>query len=167
MTYDEYVADMKREFPRLKIGPIHTHWFFGILWKMGWRMGGVTLYDTILLTYEIIGTQRAVEVLKHERVHMRDDHAWHIFYLLSYFLVLPVGPSFKAFWEWRGYRESIRSIWEGEYPPEYRQYLLDWNAEWIANQFCGASYLWMWPFRKMVLGWCHAEYARLAASKTV
>lgn len=166
MTYDERVALIQAEFPKFKVKAYTDNWIFHILWANGIRMGATTIWNTVFIDPAQIGTSRGEETLQHEIVHVRDQHKYHVLFFLTYLLVLPVGPSFKAFWEWRAYRVNLRNVWE-QYrafsDPAYRDYIVGWTAEWVAQQFWRGSYLWMWPFPKMVRGWCAKEIQRLQA----
>jgi hypothetical protein len=80
-------------------------------------------------------------LLCHEAVHLRDARRFPVFFQLSYLLLPPVGPGFRALWEWRAYRETLRvdyALW-GMIP--------DAQLDRIADRFAGPDYLFMWPFR--------------------
>ena len=90
-------------------------------------------------------------LLRHEAVHLRDARRFPVFFQLSYLLLPPVGPGFRAYWEWRGYRETLRAEYEvwGEVP--------DALLDRIADRFAGPDYLYMLPLR----GWVRARLGRL------
>jgi len=47
----------------------------------------------------------------------------------------------RAFWEWRGYRETMKFhyAWFGTPTPVFREYLV--------KEFISSNYLWMFPFK--------------------
>jgi hypothetical protein len=137
--WDSKLAVLQANFPKVKVVAYPDHWLLKWPWKLGWRMGATTLYNTIVMAPEYIGTDTGAELLVHEAVHVVDQHVWHILFFLSYF-ILPVGPSFKAFWEWRAYKTEIRRAVDGGY------WTTKPTEDWIIKQFCGPSYGWMWPF---------------------
>lgn len=162
MTFSETLAKTQQEFPKLRVKRYRDNAFFFILMVLGWKMGATTIWNTIYMADDLIDTDRGVETLQHELVHVRDQHRWHVLFFLSYFL-LPIGPSLKALWEWRAYKETLRVIWEDlkNEEPGHRVYLLGWYGEWVAKQFWSAGYVWMWPFPSMVRKWCAKEVSRL------
>jgi hypothetical protein len=101
--------------------------------------------------------------LRHEAVHVRQFRRFTlpgmaILYLL---VPLPMGLAwFRARFEKEAYAESIRAaaeVWGPDYPrqPVYRQSVLD--------QFTGAAYGWMWPFRGGLERWYDQVLASLPA----
>lgn len=98
----------------------------------------------IFMPEELHGTAAGARVLRHEFVHAKDCNGWRWpFFILSY-CILPVGPSFRAYWELRGYRESMVAYYEafGELP--------EWYLDFIAKEFTGSTYLYMFPFPKTI-----------------
>lgn len=73
-------------------------------------------------------------VLRHETQHIRDQKRWSVLFLLSYF-ILPIGPSFKAFWEWRAYKLTLLDEYErlGYVTLLTRRHV----AEWLAGPLYG------------------------------
>ena len=94
--------------------------------------------------FEERGPDAAYITLRHEAIHLRDSRKFFLFFQLSYIFLLPAILTFRAFWEWRGYKESIRAYYEvyGVIP--------DSRVESIVNNFVGSSYLYMFPFRKFL-----------------
>lgn len=96
-------------------------------------------------------------LLCHEAVHLRDARRFPVFFQLSYLLLPPLGPGFRALWEWRGYSETLRvelALW-GEIP--------DAMLDRIADRFAGPDYLFMWPARRTVRARLERLRARLVA----
>lgn len=141
-----------KEFPKLHIIPYEDSWFFRQLMKLGWRMGATTIWNTVYMDKEYIETQRGIDIMAHEIVHIRDQHKWHILFFLSYFM-LPIGPSFKAYWEWRAYQQDLAIIWhQYKRQGEYGLKIIEYYKGFVANQFIYQNYAWMLPFPKLVHG---------------
>jgi hypothetical protein len=155
--YETTVAAAQKEFPKFSVKSYTDNWFFGTLWKMGWRMGATTMYNTIYMDPALIGNDRAAMMLEHELVHVRDQHRWNILFFISYW-VPPIGPSFKALWEWRAYKVDLQTVAK-TYATEPS--VLNFYADWVTSQFTGTTYMWMWPFKKTVRGWCDKVLAGL------
>lgn len=83
-------------------------------------------------------------ILRHEAVHLRDARRYPLLFPLSYLLLPPIGPGFRALWEWRGYAESMRVDVELGRPID------DATIEHIARRFTGPDYLFMLPFPRLV-----------------
>lgn len=146
--YSQQLDKCLQEFPKLQVRSFGDDILSTLIKKISPGAAAITLYNTIYMDKPLVGTQRGAEVLHHEIVHVRDQHRWSILFFLSYLLVLPIGPSFKAFWEWRAYKEDLR--WIHEHPvdnQDYQKYLEDYYCQWVAEQFCSPLYLWMWPFK--------------------
>jgi hypothetical protein len=103
----------------------------------------VTLGQTIYMPRWMVGKDFAVEVLRHEAVHIRDSKKWGLLYYISY-CILPIGPSFRAYWEFRGYSESIKVEFE------QKGFVSSQSMEFFAKQFTGPNYLFMFPFPKTI-----------------
>jgi len=93
-----------------------------------------------------------IEILRHERVHMRQARKYgRILFSIMYLLLpLPGGLAyFRKKFEMEAYEESMRTL---------HMYmgagaLNDRLKEHITKQFTSANYFWMWPFRKSVEAW--------------
>jgi len=149
--YTEVFDRCFAEFPKFNVKPFSSSWWGRLMKATIWRgAAGITFWNTIIVDDDLIGTEKGAELLSHEVVHVRDQHRWLILFPLSYFLLLPVGPSLKAVWEWRAYKETLR--WVHEHPndswnQEYRNYIDDYYCQWVASQFVSPMYFWMWPFK--------------------
>ncbi len=143
MPWDAELAAL----PGIRIRPFTDSRLFGLLRRCGWRMSAMTLGRTIWMHPGIIGTDDGAQTLRHEAVHVRDQARWGPLFFISYFL-LPIGPSFRAVWEARAYRETLRYI--AAHAPRQR----DWAVEWVTSLFTGPSYGFMFPFPSLVRRWC-------------
>ena len=91
-----------------------------------------------------IGPTAAYLILRHEAVHIKDARRFPIFFQLSYLLLLPSIFTFRALWEWRAYKETLRVFYE----------LYGFNSEHemdrIVYNFTSSNYLYMFPFRRFL-----------------
>lgn len=151
--WEQQVAKIVVELPKFKVKEL----------KFG-SAAAIAVWNTVFMKPEIIGTDRGAQTLKHEVVHLRDQHKWLLLFPLSYYLILPVGPSIKAVWEWRGYKEDLKGCREEfkhlEFTdPVYYTYITDYYCQWVSSQFVAPLYLWMWPFQKSMYKKCQ-EYIK-------
>jgi hypothetical protein len=101
--------------------------------------------------------------LRHEAVHLRQFRRFTLPGMAVLYLLvpLPMGLAwFRAHFEKEAYAESIRAsaeVWGLDYPrrPEHRRSVID--------QFTGAAYGWMWPFRRGLERWYDQVLASLPA----
>jgi hypothetical protein len=115
---------------------------------------------TIGTTIYAPGGEIDPKVLAHELVHVADYKRWGILFSLSYLLFpLPAVFTMRAYWEKRGYAETIRQWYalNPNYPktPQFR--------DWIISQFTSSMYLFMCPFRKHMERWYDSQIAELDA----
>ncbi len=99
--------------------------------------------------------------LRHERVHMRQFRRFTLLGMAVLYLLvpLPIGLAyFRARFEKEAYAESMRAACElhGRDHIEADRY-----RERILRQFCGPSYLWMWPFRGHLNRWYDSILAEI------
>jgi hypothetical protein len=155
--WDAQVARLTAQFPKFQAKMFSDSKFWGWM-KRNVMKGatGLTVFSTVYVEDEQFGTDRGVEVLKHEAAHVEDQLKWNILFFLSYFLLLPTVLTMRAFWEWRGYREDLRSIHEQykDGDPEYYKYITDFYCQWVTSQFTGTMYLWMFPFKGFMYKKC-------------
>lgn len=83
-------------------------------------------------------------ILSHEAVHVRDYCRFWLLFAFSYLLLLPTVFTFRAFWEFRAYKENIRQllISHGSVAESY--------LDSVVRQFTTSAYLWMCPFPRFV-----------------
>lgn len=100
--------------------------------------------------------------LRHEAVHLRQFRRWTLpgMALLYVLLPLPMGLAWcRARFEQEAYAETIRAaaeVWGPSHPrdPSFR--------EGVLSQFTGASYGWMWPFRRSLERWYDTVLSEVA-----
>jgi hypothetical protein len=173
--YDALVESLRAEFPQLRIVrkdrcPLHKAIHYALcavtFGQMTSYLGGyqTTIGRTIYVTsdWDDWDPDRRYVTLRHEAVHLRQFRSFTLpgMALLYVLLPLPLGLAwFRAHFEKAAYAESIRAaaeVWGAEYPrrTDYRSHVID--------QFTGAAYGWMWPFRAGLERW----YDQVLASLT-
>ena len=137
---------MASEFPKFKLVEKEQSNFMKFLnfFVQLWNSEFLTKYTTVLgykvyMPKAITDSDMGYEILRHEAVHMRQWRKWWILQPITY-AILPIGPSFRAYWEFQGYVESMRALKFLGWP------ITDAYIEAIAKQFYGSAYLFMWPF---------------------
>lgn len=121
-----------------------------------------TIGKTVYVTsdWDTWEADRRYVTMRHEAVHLRQFRRLTVpgMALLYVLLPLPLGLAwFRAHFEKEAYAESIRAaaeVWGSAHPRReaYRNHVVD--------QFLGASYGWMWPFRASIERW----YDRILAT---
>lgn len=159
--FDDYAVALKQEFPKFKIvekgssGLMRFLNFFVKLWNPRFMTNMTTvLGTTVYMPQYLIGTDDGYVILRHEAIHMRDFKKWWMLMPITYFIP-PAGPSMKAIWEFRGYKETLR-VWH-----ELGWRTDDAMIDWLVSQFTGPAYLWMWPFKASLTKKFKAERDRL------
>lgn len=148
--WNDYLKLQQAQFPKLCVRAWDDHWLFKHWAKAGFA--AMTMYNTVYMRKDLIGTDRGVEAMRHEMAHVRDQHKYTVLFFLSYALLLPTVLTMRAFWEWRGYKETLRSLHE-EYAhykndqPEYYVYIMEYFCQWVTSEFTGWSYFFMFPFK--------------------
>ena len=175
--YDELVEQLKREIPGFRILPKQDSWMHRFIHrflivvtfgKMRDYMSSyyTTIRKTIYVTsdWEERDKDDRYLTLRHEAVHLRQFRRWTtpgmgVLYVL---FPLPMGLAWcRAAFEKAAYAETIRATAElrgidAVRDPDFREDIL--------TEFLGASYGWMWPFRKSMERWYDRVLAELASS---
>jgi hypothetical protein len=164
--YGALVEEIRAEFPSFRIvakrnsriqHAIHTALYALTLGRMRSYLSSyhTTIGATVYVPdgWEEQSYEARYLVLRHERVHLRQFRRLTVpgmafVYLL---LPLPMGLSyFRARLEKEAYAETIRATAELYGLAEVRSPPF---RERIVEQFLGAAYGWMWPFRRQVERW--------------
>ena len=106
-----------------------------------------------------------VEILRHERVHMRQAKKYgrFLFSFLYLLFPLPIGLAyFRKKFEQEAYEESIRTIYQYHGEKAASSSLI---KEFIISQFTSANYFWMWPFRNNLEKWYDATIKKIKSGK--
>ena len=77
--------------------------------------------------------------LAHELVHQLDQRRWGLLFYASYAWCLPMGRTFRAYWERRAYAVDLMIVHEQGGPDAVER-----TAELLADLFSGPGYFWMW-----------------------
>jgi len=159
-TWINQTSLMRTRFPKFRVRKYSDNKVFGWLHHNFFRWAAATTIGfTVYFDDNHFETDRGVEILRHEAAHMHDYSRWGLLFSLSYIFLLPVVFTMRAYWEWRGYKESLRSIHE-EYKhykinkPSYYAYVIEYYCQWVASVFCGPGYFWMFPFKKYMYNKC-------------
>lgn len=105
-----------------------------------------TIGYTVYIGADRIATTSGYKILRHEAVHIADYHKYGLWFSFSYlFLPIPFFFTLRAFWEFRGYRESMLVKFE------HRGELTDAYLDRLADNFTGPSYAWMLVSRRWTL----------------
>jgi len=122
-----------------------------------------TIGRTVYVTsdWDAWPADRRYVTLRHEAIHLRQFRklTLPVMALLYLLVPLPMGLAyFRARFEMEAYAESIRAAAEVWGPGEPRRIEF---REHVVSQFLGASYGWMWPFRRAVERWYDRVLATL------
>ena len=163
---DRLLAELKRDIPNLDVcfktdsrlqqligrlvAPFNPHYLTKYTTVMG---GKIWLPSRQFMQEKEVTWLYAL--IRHEAVHLRDMKKYPILFQVSYLLFLPMGLTMRALWEWRAYKVSIQTEFElkGDISDEY--------IEYVAEQFAGPAYLYMWPFRGHIRRKVQQEKERL------
>ncbi len=164
--YAALVDALRAEFPRFRVvrkdtSPLHRAIDTALRVLTFGRMTTyldsfqTTIGNTVYVTsdWDEWSSDRRYVTLRHEAIHLRQFRTWTrpgmaLAYLL---LPLPMGLAWcRAHFEKEAYAESVRAaaeVWGTAHVrgPAYRDYVIE--------QFTGASYGWMWPFRRSLERW--------------
>ena len=172
--YDALVETLRAEFPRFRIvrkdssrlhRAIHHALRALTLGRMTSYLDSfqTTIGYTVYVTpgWDRLEPDERYVTLRHEAIHLRQFRTFSVpgMFVLYVLLPLPMGLAwFRAHFEKAAYAESIRAaaeVWGRDFPrsPGYRRHVIE--------QFTGASYGWMWPFRASLERWYDQVLASL------
>jgi hypothetical protein len=170
-AYELLLDEIRVEFPRFSVVPKVDSRFMRFLAVLlrpllgGAFMGDytTTLGQTVYTPVDWAEMPEAsrLEILRHERVHLRQARRWGLLFSLAYLLFpLPLGLAWcRARFEWEAYEESMRA--KAEY--QGKESLDERHKAWLVGLFVGPSYGFMWPFRAQVSRWYDEARARILA----
>lgn len=154
LKFNEFVEEIKVEFPKFQLVKKEDsklmRLIFAVTLMRFWNPYFMedyitTLFGKVYMPFRVIGTAAGYDILRHERVHLRDAARFPILFELSYILLpLPAVFTMRAYWEYRGYCESLLA--------EYERYgnVRRIAIEYYVHIFAGPTYLWMCPFRNFM-----------------
>jgi hypothetical protein len=164
--YDALVEALRREFPRLRIVPkdrsplqraIHYALIGVTLGRMRSYLDAyqTTIGSTVYVTcdWDARDPDEKYVTMRHEAIHLRQFRTFTLPGMAALYLLVPVPIGlawFRAYFEKEAYAETLRAaaeVWGPEAPRRaaFRRRILD--------QFTGAAYGWMWPFRADLERW--------------
>lgn len=120
---------------------------------------GKTVYVTA--DWDDLPADKRYVTLRHEAVHLRQFRRYTlpVMAVLYVLLPLPMGLAyFRARFEKEAYAETIRAAAD-VYGIEHAR--SSSHRSYVIEQFMGASYGWMWPFRKSLERWYDGVLATL------
>ena len=95
--------------------------------------------------YSDLSDYNTYAIYMHELVHLQDMRKYGLWFVLTYaFLPLPILAAGRAHWEFKGYTQNLIVRFEETGT------ISDKTLEWVAEQYGGTLYFWMWPFKAYV-----------------
>jgi hypothetical protein len=171
--YETVLAETQREFPGFKVVKKADSSFMKLLsWVLFFVPGfmsnftttiGQTMWTPSAWDTDFSDVSQA-EILRHERIHLRQQKRFTmpLFVLLYLFLPLPFGLAYgRACLEWEAYTESLKAI--AEYKGVERLKLAEVKADFV-GYFTSRDYFWMWPFAGAVGSWYDKVVAEIEKS---
>jgi len=182
---ENLLSEMSRDIPGFELRSKQNHLLWDFLSKvMFWNPEIATSFITTLYPKVWVPTANwgqknlglALEVLAHEYVHLRDRKRlgplfnllylapqlfaltallsfWNPWFLCALGFLLPWPSPGRAWLEFRGYRMSMAV--------HYWLYGECLDIGWIVNQFVGANYYWMFPFRDLLYRRFEREFEKI------
>lgn len=165
MTYEEFVKDTYKAYPKFELIEKRSSKLMkviNVLLKIitfGQMKTFMTEFTTTIgykvytpdgwLTWK---ESSKLQILRHERVHMKQRLEKGGFWFSISYLLLP----FPILWAWyrmkyemEAYEESLLAVWElygmKAFTDEVRENMI--------KHFIGAEYFWTWPWRKRIEDW--------------
>jgi len=166
--YEKILNETKSEFPDFEILPKNESVLMKVIdaalkiITFGQMKNFMTGFITVLgnkvyvsETWKDITLTSKAEIIRHERVHMRQSKKYGrvLFSFLYLVAPFPVGVAyFRKKFEQEAYEESLKALYEyhGEkiFTPKLKEGML--------AHFTTAQYFWMWPWRKDLEKWYDA-----------
>lgn len=164
--YDKLLLEIKEEFSNFELLPKDNSKMMNIIDfilkitsfgknKFFMQKFVTTIGNKVYLPTEwlIYSENVKCEILRHERVHMRQAKEFGnlLFSFLYLFVFFPIGFAYyRAKFEKEAYEESLRALYEYHGADA----LLDPKTKKImVEYFVGPSYGWMFPFRTNIEKW--------------
>lgn len=165
IVYQDFIKEIKSEFPDFVVIPKNESKLMKVI-DIALRIitfNQMKLFMTGFITtmgnkvyvpasWTQLDVRSQIEVLRHERVHMRQAKRYgrFLFSLLYLALPFPIGVAyFRKKFEQEAYEESLRVKYEyygkKAFTPKLKESTL--------AHFTTAQYFWMWPWRKDLEKW--------------
>jgi len=172
--YNQIIAEIKREFPKFEIivktdsalmktlNVIIKYSTFGKVKDFMTRYA--TTFGYIVYVPSEWKNLDRIEVLCHERVHMRQMRRYgRLWFMFTYLFLLPtVFAYFRKRYEQEAYEGSMSHavLHGGIKMVEDKDY-----RENVIKSFTSASYFWTWPFRESIEIWYDTVVENLRVSE--
>jgi hypothetical protein len=172
--YEALKAEVKAEFPDFKVVNKHESGLMKVI-DVALRVitfGQLKQFMSNFIT--TVGTTVYVfdgwddrpvtarmEILRHERVHMRQVRKYGRFLFSVMYLLLPLPTVFAHFrkkFEQEAYEESLRALQEYHGDAVLKDPIV---KEQMIAHFTSAQYFWTWPWTKSISGWYDDTVKRL------
>jgi hypothetical protein len=166
MTLDDFLAEMRREFPKFRLVYKRDSSFSRLIdillriLTLGAQRRFMSHYHTVIgntlylpASWDSTDVLPRIITLRHERVHLRQrrrygDIGMTFLYLVPFF---PLGLAYgRARIEWEAYTETLRATAELSGSGAARSPAL---REHVVRQFTSGAYGWMWPFPRTIHRW--------------
>jgi hypothetical protein len=164
-TVRNYIADLKVEFPKLRIYHEKSWWLniifnAPLLKKLRWFNYTQTIGSNIWLSnnWDSYSPSSQMCILRHERQHLLQFKKYGLLGMvfLYLFVFFPIGLAyFRAKFEREGCFETIRA--RIQYYGDMSEVKEGCRQSYL-NALVRASYLWAWPFKKKVLAWFEEDW---------
>lgn len=92
---------------------------------------------------EQLDERMLASTLAHELVHQLDQQRWGLLFYLSYGFGLPLGRTWRAYWERRAYAVDLMLAYESGGADALRR-----TANALTELFSGPAYFYMWAGRE-------------------
>jgi hypothetical protein len=150
--YEQTLETLQQRYPSLKVVPIEDSKLIDVLDFIAWWADldddyTTTICNTVYMAKSKIGTIAGADVLWHEAEHVGQWKRWNVIYYLSYFLLLPLVFTVRAYWEWQAYRIDLLR------EKQLTRTISQRTEDKIVRVFCGVGYLWMFPFPGLLRRW--------------
>jgi hypothetical protein len=173
--YQSLLRDLENQYPGFRVmykrdSRLHRAIHYALLGLTFGQMRSyldsfqTTIGKTVYVTpgWDDLSDDDRYVTMRHEAIHLKQFRRFTLpgMTLLYVFLPLPMGLAwFRAYFEKEAYAESIRAaaeVWGRDYAASvsYRSY--------VVSQFTGASYGWMWPFRRGLERWYDRVLAQIS-----
>lgn len=114
-------------------------------------------------TWDASPATSKIEIMRHERVHMRQSKRYGRFLFSFLYLFVPFPIVFSYFrkrFEQEAYEESLRALHQYHGEKIFTQSLRDG----VIRHFTTAQYFWMWPWRKDLEKWYDAAVEKVKST---
>lgn len=165
-TLDKLIAEINREFKSFKIRPKQTSRFMRVI-NLFLRVITFGKFDSFMKFTTTVGytvytptnwdeksEKKKIELLRHERIHLRQRRKWSIILFSLLYLMFPFPVLFAWFrfsFEKEAYEESMRTIFEQDGNSSRLRKAS--YKEAMTSKLVGPPYFWAWYRKRSVELW--------------